>query len=107
MVIRFPGNVAPWRREQLAQGMVEIAVDGEVGIQAVALADFHADPADRLIVATALRGHVLATADKKTFDWTGDVIVLDARRWRLPVTVTATRIAPVCGILGTWPLRAS
>ncbi len=78
--IKFAGDIAPWRREQLAQGMVEIAVDGEVGIQAVALADFHADPADRLIVATALRGHVLATADKKILDWTGDVNVLDARR---------------------------
>ena len=33
-----------------------------------------------LIVATALRGHVLATADKKILDWTGDVNVFDARR---------------------------
>ena len=64
--IRFPEDVALWRREQLAQGMLEleIAVNGEIGIHAVSLADFHADPADRLIVATALRGHVLATADE-------------------------------------------
>ena len=60
--------------------MFEIAVDGEIGIHAVGLADFHADPADRLIVATALRGHVLATADEKILDWTGNVNLLDARR---------------------------
>ena len=62
---QIPEDVALWRREQLAQGMFEIAVDGKIGIHAVGLADFHADPADRLIVATALRGHVLATADEK------------------------------------------
>ena len=48
--------------------MFEIAVDGGIGIHAVGLADFHADPADRLIVATALRGHILATADEKILD---------------------------------------
>ena len=60
--------------------MFEIAVDGGIGIHAVGLADFHADPADRLIVATALRGHVLATADEKILDWIGNVNLLDARR---------------------------
>ena len=78
--IIFPEDVAQWRREQLAQGMVEIAVDGEIGVHAVGLADFHADPADRLIVATALRGHLLATADGNILDWTGNVSRLDARR---------------------------
>ncbi len=78
--IRFPEDVALWRKEQLAQGVVEIAVDGEIGIGAVSLTDFHADPAGRLIVATALRGHLLATADEKILDWTGNVSRLDARR---------------------------
>jgi PIN domain nuclease of toxin-antitoxin system len=78
--IEFPEDVALWRNEQLAQGVVEIAVDGEIGIHAVGLADFHADPADRLIVATALRGHLLATADGDILDWTGNVSRLDARR---------------------------
>ena len=64
----------------MAQGVVEIAVDGEIGIGAVNLTDFHADPADRLIVATALRGHLLATADERILDWTGNVSRLDARR---------------------------
>lgn len=78
--IRFPEEVALWRKEQLAQGVVEIAVDGEIGIDAVSLIDFHADPADRFIVATALRGHLLATADQQILDWTGNVSRLDARR---------------------------
>ena len=43
--IRFPEDVAIWRREQLGQGVVEIPVDGETGIRANDLADFHADPA--------------------------------------------------------------
>lgn len=78
--IRFPEDVALWRREQLEQGMVEIAVDGEIGIRAVGLADFHADPADRLIVATALQGHRLVTADQRILDWLGEVGRLDAKR---------------------------
>jgi PIN domain nuclease of toxin-antitoxin system len=78
--IRFPEDVALWRREQLEQGMVEIAVDGEIGIRAVGLADFHADPADRLIVATALQGHRLVTADQRILDWLGEVGRLDANR---------------------------
>ena len=59
---------------------LELAVDGEIGVRAVALPDFHADPADRLIVATALRGHLLITADERIRDWPGEVSRLDARR---------------------------
>lgn len=47
-------DIAAWRRTLLQEGLVEIPVDGEIGIRANTLADFHADPADRLIVATAL-----------------------------------------------------
>ena len=71
--IRFPEDVSLWRREQLEQGVVEIAVDGEIGIRAVSLPDFHADPADRLIVATALEGHRLVTADARILDWPGSL----------------------------------
>ena len=69
--IRFPGDVGLWRREQLEQGVVEVAINGEIGIRAVNLADFHADPADRLIVATALEGHRLVTADERILGWEG------------------------------------
>ena len=54
--INYPDDVGLWRREQLGQGLVEIPVDGEIGIRASGLPDFHADPADRIIVATALSG---------------------------------------------------
>ena len=78
--IRFPGDVGSWRREQLAQGVIEIAVDGDIGIRAVGLAGFHADPADRLIVASALQGHRLVTADERILDWPGQLSRLDARQ---------------------------
>ena len=78
--IRFPGDVGSWRREQLAQGVIEIAVDGDIGIRAVSLAGFHADPADRLIVASALQGHQLVTADERILNWSGQLSRLDARQ---------------------------
>ena len=53
-------------------------MDGEIGIRAATLPDFHADPADRLIVATALEGHRLVTADRRILDWPGQLSRLDA-----------------------------
>ena len=76
--IRFPEDVAQWRREQLEQGVIEVAVDGEIGIRAANLPDFVADPADRLIIATALGGHRLVTADRRLVDWPGPLRRLDA-----------------------------
>lgn len=35
-------------------------------------------PADRIIVATALNGHQLATADQRILDWSGELECLDA-----------------------------
>jgi PIN domain nuclease of toxin-antitoxin system len=75
----FPGDVALWRREVLGQGVAEIPVDGEIGIRANALPGFHADPADRIIVATALGGHLLLTADDRILGWSGTLNRLDAR----------------------------
>ena len=64
-------DMGSWRQALLQDGLVEIPVDGEIGIRAAGLADFHADPADRLIVATALGGHQLVTADERILDWPG------------------------------------
>ena len=75
-----PGDVAAWRRELLGQGLIEIPLDGDIGIRANALPDFHADPADRIIVATALRGHRLVTADERILSWDGNLDRLDARQ---------------------------
>ena len=78
--IGFSEDVGRWRLEQLGQGLIEIPVDGDIGIRANALADFHADPADRIIVATALSGHRLVTADERILSWVGSLARLDARQ---------------------------
>ena len=76
--ISFQENLEQWRRVQLEQGMVEIPVDGKTGLRAASLTDFHPDPADRLIVATALEGHRLVTADKHILAWSGELDRLTA-----------------------------
>lgn len=70
-----------WREELLAAGLRELPVDGRLGIEAANLADFHGDPADRLIVTTALTlGCSLVTADRQILAWPGPVQTVDARR---------------------------
>ena len=76
--LRFPEDVGMWRREQLDQGIAEVPVDGDIGIRAAELTDFHGDPADRIIVATALGGHQLVTADRRILEWSGAVNRLHA-----------------------------
>ena len=75
----FSEDVSLWRQSLLDQGLIEVPVDGEIGIRANALPGFHADPADRIIVATALGGHQLMTADDRILDWPGQLSRLDAR----------------------------
>lgn len=72
-------DVASWRKELLQDGLVEFPIDGEIGIRAAHLTDFHADPADRIIVATALDRHRLVTADRLILDWSGQLSRMDAR----------------------------
>lgn len=69
-----------WRRNLLASGLVELPVDGDIAIRAGLLRDLHGDPADRIIVATALDGHRLVTADGAILAWPRDLVRLDARR---------------------------
>lgn len=78
--IAFSGDVSLWRREQLEQGLVEVPVDGEIGVRANSFAAFHGDPADRVILATALGGHRLLTGDQRILAWGGDLDRLDARK---------------------------
>lgn len=75
----FPEDVSLWRRELLGQGVIEVPIDGEIAIRANSLEAFHADPADRIIVATALSGHTLITADERILKWTGNLSLRDAR----------------------------
>ena len=78
--IEFPEDVLSWRREQLAQGLIEIPVNGEIAARAGALPGMHGDPADRVIVATALEGHLLVTSDQKILAWPGPLSRIDARQ---------------------------
>ena len=68
-----------WREELLESGIVEIPVNGIIAARAGLLTEMHGDPADRIIVATALEGHQLVTADDRILNWPGDLTRLDAR----------------------------
>lgn len=71
-------DIGSWRKSLLAEGVTELPIDGGIGIRAARLLGFHGDPADRLIVATALEGHQLLTADQKILAWPGNLHKLDA-----------------------------
>jgi PIN domain nuclease of toxin-antitoxin system len=61
---------AGFRAAMLHHGIQEIAVDGVIAIAAGELPPTHGDPADRLIVATAMvRGLTLVTADDILLAW--------------------------------------
>ena len=67
---RLQTEVADWRAQRLAAGLVELPTNGAVGIHAVELRGLPDDPADRLIVATALAQRAgLMTADDKLLNW--------------------------------------
>ena len=77
--IDLPADLSAWRASLLREDLVEIPVDGAIAVRAGLLHDLHGDPADRFILATALEGHQLITADTRLLDWPGDVARLDAR----------------------------
>ena len=72
---------APWRHDLLTNwGLLEFPITGEIAITAVELSGFHADPIDRLIVATAqAHGARLLTADRQILAWSGRLDRQDAR----------------------------
>jgi PIN domain nuclease of toxin-antitoxin system len=72
--------VAQWRRDLLSAGLVEVPLDGEIGVTAVQLEGLHPDPADRMIVSTAVvKGATLLTADARILRWPGALRRHDAR----------------------------
>ena len=77
--ITLSSDVVSWRANLLANYLTEIPVNGDIGIRANNLPNFHPDPADRIIVATALEGHRLITADDLILRWSGNLDRLDAR----------------------------
>ncbi len=72
-------DIGSWRMSLLEEGLVEIPVTGDIAIRAAGLTDLHPDPADRFIVASALDGHQLITADQRILAWSGHLSRLDAR----------------------------
>lgn len=69
-----------WRRDLLTSGLVECPVVGEIGITAPKLEGLHGDPADRIILATALHHRAkLVTADQRLLTWTGPLERHDGR----------------------------
>jgi PIN domain nuclease of toxin-antitoxin system len=59
----------------------QLPLKGEVGIAAAILVDFHPDPADRFITATAPRhGATLVTAGDRILTWSGTLRRHDARQ---------------------------
>ena len=75
----FPEDVGLWRRELLAQGLVEIPVTGDLAVRGGALSGIRGDPGDRLIVSTALEGHRLITSDTRILAWPGTLDRLNSR----------------------------
>ena len=73
-------EVQRWRLNLLGLGLVEIPIDGEIGLAAAHLDDLHGDPADRFILATALANDAtLLTADQQLLDWSGRLARHNAR----------------------------
>ncbi len=69
-----------WRADLLQAGLVEIPLQGATAIRAGQLALFHGDPADRMIVATAVENSAtLMTADEKILSWSRFHHAIDAR----------------------------
>ena len=69
-----------WRSDLLRAGLLEIPLRGTTAIRAGQLSMFHGDPADRIIVATAIEnGAELMTADEKILSWNLFNQKIDAR----------------------------
>lgn len=78
--ITLPGPVDGWRLELLANGLLELPIDGPIAIRAAQLDALHKDPADRFIAATALRHDAtLITADARLLAGPPELKRFDAR----------------------------
>jgi PIN domain nuclease of toxin-antitoxin system len=79
--ITLPSSIETWRVELLERGLQEVPVNGEIAITSTQLQNFHADPADRMITATAIFHHaILLTADRLILQWDNALKRHDARK---------------------------
>jgi PIN domain nuclease of toxin-antitoxin system len=73
--IELRQSAESWRVDWLRAGLEEIALDGTLAVAAAALTEFHPDPADRFIAATAMgRAATLITADQAMLRWPGPLL---------------------------------
>lgn len=73
-------SVESWRKDLLDNGLQETPLTGGDAIKSTLLPNFHGDPADRMIVATAIESNaILCTADKKILTWDQSLQRIDAR----------------------------
>jgi PIN domain nuclease of toxin-antitoxin system len=73
-------DLSRWRDDLLSAGLLERPIDGATGILATHLDGLHGDPADRMIIAAALRNDAaLITADERILAWQGTLKRQDAR----------------------------
>jgi PIN domain nuclease of toxin-antitoxin system len=73
-------SLARWRLDLFEAGLIELPVNGEIGILAASLGELTGDPADRMIAATAaVHGGTLLTADRSILEWETDLPRQDAR----------------------------
>lgn len=78
--IQIPYSIDLWRDKLLRKGLIEYSLDGETGIISANLT-LHGDPADRIIVATAIQAQaILVTADLKILSWENSLIRQDAKK---------------------------
>jgi PIN domain nuclease of toxin-antitoxin system len=78
--VQIKMDLAAWRLNLLEQGLIEIPIHGAIALRAGQLRDFHGDPADRIIVATAMENPAtLITADEKILNWAKPLRTFDAR----------------------------
>ncbi len=74
-------DVQLWKRSLIDNGLKEVDLTGDMVIYSANLKDFHGDPADRMIVATAISlTATLCTADEKILGWDQGLIRLDASK---------------------------
>ena len=73
--IELRQSAQSWRVDWLRAGLEEIPLDGALTVMAAELAEFHPDPADRFIAATAMgRAATLITADQAMLRWPGPLL---------------------------------
>ena len=77
--LRASRSPAEQRASVLDAGVQELPITGEIAIRAVELNNLPGDPADRFIVATAVKhGATLITADEALLNWRHTVPRADA-----------------------------